>query len=271
MLHYQTLETPSFSVLQELMQHPLLKDTGFTLAGGTALALQLGHRMSTDLDLFTSVPFDSKHLSKALEETFGNRITITALNEIGFRGFIDDVKIDVLHFKYQNTHQPIVEDGLRIMPVEAIAAMKVHAVANRGLRRDFVDLAEILQKKPLETVLQSYYNQFKPSPSAFNHTMNALTYFNDAERTPQKIDIKNGRNWEDTKKIVMASVKQPGKLHKRLPPIAVKPSNPHVLQAASKPAQILRQLNQPTQKPIATGSKPPQPIALKKPRSAVRL
>jgi len=269
MLHYQTLETSSFAVLMELMQNKLLKDTGFVLAGGTALALQLGHRMSTDLDLFTALSFDTNTLSKALQETFGNRITITAKNEIGFRGFIDDVKIDVLHFKYQGTHQPIVQDGLRILPVEAIAALKVHAVANRGLRRDFVDLAEILQKKPLESVLQSYYNQFRPSPSAFNHTMSALTYFNDAERTPQKIEVKNGRKWEDTKKIVLASVNKPGVLHKLTPPITVKPGNPHVRQAADKPAQTLN--NQTSQKLINAGTKPLQRTQAKKPRSAVKL
>ena len=271
MLHYQTLEKSSFDVLQELMQNSLLKNTGFMLAGGTALALQLGHRMSTDLDLFTATPFDSKDVSKALEETFGNRITITARNEIGFRGFIDDVKIDVLHFKYQGIHQPIEQDGLRILPVEAIAALKIHAVANRGLRRDFVDLGEILQKNPLETVLQSYFKQFSPSPSAFSHTMSALTYFNDAERTPQKIDVKNGRKWEDTKKIVIASVNKPGILHKLTPPITVKPSNPHISQALAKPAQVLS-VNQPkSQNPINTGLKPVQRTPDKKPRSALKL
>ncbi|WP_106140454.1 nucleotidyl transferase AbiEii/AbiGii toxin family protein [Spirosoma oryzae] len=79
------------------MANPVMKSGEFTLAGGTALALQLGHRMSTDLDLFTNNPFDPIKLRDALRQTLGDRLSVHAMNEIGFRGFVDGVKIDVVY------------------------------------------------------------------------------------------------------------------------------------------------------------------------------
>lgn len=228
MLHYQTLEKQSFLLLQELMANPAINEAGFILAGGSALALQLGHRMSTDLDLFTNKPFNPQELKKALVEAFGDRISINSMNEIGFRGFIDGVKIDIVHFMYKNQHAPIIDNGIKLLNVDDISAMKVHAVANRGLRRDFVDLAEILQTQPLENILLNYMKQFNPSAMAYHHTMNALTYFGDAESTPQKMEILNGRKWEDVKKIVVTSVNKPTQkftIPISKPPIA---HNPHI-------------------------------------------
>lgn len=248
-LYYQTLEPTSYRLLQEVMAIQELKEARFMLAGGTSLALQLGHRMSTDLDLFTDKPFDPRPMQATLRGLFGDRVQFQSINELGFRGFVDGVKFDMIHYPFP-PRQPVLEvDGLRLLPMETLAAMKIHAVANRGLRRDFTDLAEVLQKMPMQQVLGYYQQQFNPSERGFYHTMTALTYFGDAERTPQKIDTLNKRSWNDIKQIITQSVQHPRILQVKPAPSVLKPQNPHVLKP-DKPAKIQR--SAPVQKAKST-------------------
>ena len=68
MLHKQTIDTVTLAILKQLMVHPSLDN--FVLVGGTALALQIGHRKSVDLDLFTVVAFDPDTLLADLLPVF---------------------------------------------------------------------------------------------------------------------------------------------------------------------------------------------------------
>ena len=233
MLHYQTLEPSSFHVLHELMDMLVLKEAGFHLAGGTALALQLGHRMSTDVDLFTPKGIDPRRIKAILEKEFGGRIDVYTVTDLGVRCFIDEVKVDMIHFPYKNVNKPLTEEGIRYLPVADIAAMKVHAVANRGARRDFVDLAEILQIMPLNQVMEAYKAQFNPARQALAHTSRALTYFKDAETTPDVLNSLNKRTWEQTKLIVGRSVRSPAVIQTSKPPKPAVASNPHVKKGRS--------------------------------------
>jgi predicted nucleotidyltransferase component of viral defense system len=235
-LYYQTLDPSSYQLLREVMAIQELKEARFMLAGGTSLALQLGHRMSTDLDLFTDKPFDPRQMQAKLRDLFGDRIQFQSINELGFRGFVDGVKFDMIHYPFPPKQPTREVDGLRLLSIETLAAMKVHAVANRGLRRDFTDLAEVLQRMPMQQVLGYYQQQFNPSERGFYHTMTALTYFGDAERTPQKIDTLNKRSWNDIKQIITQSVQHPRILQVKSAPTLLEPHNPH-LQKAKNPAK----------------------------------
>lgn len=228
MLHYQTLEPDSFKLLTELMANQTLKDAGFLLCGGTALALQMGHRMSTDLDIFTNKNVPVNKMVDFMQKTYGDRLEVLAISDTGFRGYLDGVKLDMIRFPFKMNHPPVEKDGLRLLDVRDGAAMKVHAIANRGLRRDYVDLSEILQKYPLDTVMESYKAQFNPSPQALQHTKLAMNYFGDAERTSNAIDIKNGRTWEQTKLIINKSMSNPRHIQTYKAPKPAVASNPHV-------------------------------------------
>ena len=234
-MHYQTLEPQSYQLLNDLMEHEGLRVAGFVLAGGTSLALQLGHRMSTDIDLFTHKPFDPRQVAEELRQRFGPALDVYAMNDTGFRAFVGEVKIDMVYFPFKPQHPLIVKDKIRMLSVDDLSAMKVHAIANRGARRDFVDLAEILQVRPLEKILENYTRQFLPSFAAFQHTLKALTYFTDAEATPPKINIINGRNWNQTKDIVFRSMRQKKEIISQKAPVHIAPSNPH--KKATAPAQ----------------------------------
>jgi hypothetical protein len=71
MLHTETVEPGTFSLLKELMKLPALQE--FSLVGGTALSLRFGHRSSIDLDLFYHERFDQPEIVKVLEENFKQR------------------------------------------------------------------------------------------------------------------------------------------------------------------------------------------------------
>ena len=235
MYHLQTIDAKPYQLLQELMTNPDLQKAGFLLCGGGALALHLGHRQSTDIDLFTPRAITPDSMRKFMEQTFGSRVEVYSQSDLGVRGFLDGIKFDLIRFPYQMKHPPVTEQNIRLLDLRDAVAMKVHAVANRGLRRDFYDLAEILQKMPLREVLANYQQQFSPSPNALAHTVRALTFFTDAEADSTKVDVRNGRTWDQVKKIMVNAVRFPVQIPSLNAPLKPVPHNPHAGQRPMSP------------------------------------
>lgn len=108
------------------------------LAGGTALALHLGHRISVDLDFFTPEKFDENLVATELSQlkTFkeDSRAWATVL------GMVGETKFSIFYYKHKLIDDPILFNGIQLAGKKDIAAMKVQAVADRGLKRDFIDL-----------------------------------------------------------------------------------------------------------------------------------
>ena len=113
--------------------------SSFFLVGGTALALQIGHRFSVDLDLFTQNPFDTQSLSDSLASKYDFKISSVSKNTL--LGVVNSVKVDFLTHAYPLVN-PILEiEGLRLASVEDIGAMKLNAIAHSGQRlKDFIDV-----------------------------------------------------------------------------------------------------------------------------------
>lgn len=235
MYHLQTIDAKPYQLLQELMTNQDLQKAGFLLCGGGALALHLGHRQSTDIDLFTPRAITPDSMRKFMEQTFGSRVEVYSQSDLGVRGFLDGIKFDLIRFPYQMKHPPVTEQNIRLLDLRDAVAMKVHAVANRGLRRDFYDLAEILQKMPLREVLANYQQQFSPSPNALAHTVRALTFFTDAEADSTKVDVRNGRTWDQVKKIMVNAVRFPVQIPSLKAPLKPVPHNPHAGQRPMSP------------------------------------
>ena len=140
MLHYETINPATLELLKRLMAEPLLADT--RLVGGTALALQLGHRSSIDLDLFGHLSCDEIQLRKTLASLGKLQVINTSENVKLFT--IDNVKVVVVNYDSQWIDEMVGEDGLRLASVPEIAAMKVRAIVGRGTRKDFVDMYYLL-------------------------------------------------------------------------------------------------------------------------------
>lgn len=138
MLQVSTVEENIFSLLRRLIQEPLLASS--RLVGGTSLALQLGHRKSTDLDFFSFEAPDIESIVSLFSEKYG--YTAQFINAKSTIGYIEGIKIDVIYHPFQWLEDAYVEDGIRLASLADIAAMKMHAIANSGQRpKDFVDIA----------------------------------------------------------------------------------------------------------------------------------
>ena len=104
--------------------------TRFNLAGGTSLALYLGHRRSVDLDLFTPKPFDAAELERFLMDKYGFRTGFMERNTL--KGSIDGIKIDCITHSYEYLEKPYIEYGIRLYSMQDIIAMKLSAIADDG-------------------------------------------------------------------------------------------------------------------------------------------
>ena len=114
MLYLETVKSTAFSVLKELMGIEELNH--IQLVGGTALAMQLGHRVSDDLDLFSNIPFSNDNIISILYKYFGERYQLKSRleNKLGVFGFIDNIKIDICRHKEQLIGELFIEEGIRM-------------------------------------------------------------------------------------------------------------------------------------------------------------
>ena len=135
--------------MRDLQSIPLLQGT--RLVGGTALALQLGHRNSVDLDLFGTVPFSSEEIRTSLSECHSLTVVKESKNINIY--LIDGIKVDVVNYKYTWIDNPIQSEGFSLAGVKDIAAMKTAAVIGRGTKKDFIDLYFLLKQFPLPDIL----------------------------------------------------------------------------------------------------------------------
>ncbi|MCK4749472.1 MAG: nucleotidyl transferase AbiEii/AbiGii toxin family protein [Bacteroidales bacterium] len=179
MLHKETVERKTFGLLRTLMKDGRLSD--FTLVGGTALALYLGHRKSIDLDLFTKIPYDEKPIESYLSEKYGFDVDVSFKNSL--IGYINGIKVDLITLKYPHVEDPIEsEDGIRICSITDIAAMKLSAMADAGTRlKDFIDVAFLSTRLSFSDMLTAYEKKYN-NPEKLR-PIRGLTFFEEIDFT----------------------------------------------------------------------------------------
>ena len=179
MLQYKTIESGTLQLLKSLQALPLLQ--GLRLVGGTALALQLGHRKSVDLDLFGDFSAEGIEIRDTLEEQFSVSVIKESKNIKIYQ--VDGIKVDLVNYsRYPWIDNPIEEDGITLAGIKDIAAMKVAAIIGRGTKKDFIDMNRLLQIYSLKEILDMYMQKY-PDGSLFI-AMKSLSYFEDAESDP---------------------------------------------------------------------------------------
>ena len=202
MLFLEIMTPDTLSLLRKLQSLPEL--AGTRLVGGTALALQLGHRTSIDLDLFGTWNW-SVDLAK-LFRPFGDvrKASGTPDGRTAFF-FVDGVKVDcVACDRYPWLDPPLAEAGIRLAGVRDIAAMKINAVTNRGSRKDFVDLACLLPLHPLPEMFGWYQVKYPDANPAL--AMRSLCYFADAETMPMP-KMRVPFDWNEAQERIRAAVR----------------------------------------------------------------
>ena len=199
MLHAETVATSTLDLLKELQAVPEL--SGLRLVGGTALALHLGHRKSVDLDLFgafdPSVSMRSRVLERGHVVDGPESGTVQTLR-------IDGVKVDFVNYPYGWLQEPVTENGMSLAGLRDIAAMKLSAAANRGRKKDFVDVSFLLDVFSLGEMFGFYMDKFKVSE--FSFALRGLTYFDDAETDPMP-EMVVPASWDGIKRKIETAVR----------------------------------------------------------------
>lgn len=199
MLHYETIEPVTLGLLKEIQFIEAFSEV--RLVGGTALALQIGHRKSIDLDFFGNVPYDTQQIADYLAP-LGNIQILQDSKNIHIY-LINGIKVDFVHFELPWCHEAITEDNIRLAHLEDIAAMKITAVVGRGTKKDFIDIANLLEVYSLHQILAFYQNKY-PNASRFM-ALKSLLYFNDAEQDVMPVMIKE-QSWDCIKKRIIKAV-----------------------------------------------------------------
>ncbi|MDP8236890.1 MAG: nucleotidyl transferase AbiEii/AbiGii toxin family protein [Candidatus Erginobacter occultus] len=174
----QVLPGAAKKILARLGESGLLDRA--VLGGGTALALRLGHRISCDLDFFTREEFDEILLLPRLAGVAPFELERTAWRTI--LGGFGDIRFSLFYYDYPLLSPPDRFQGIDILNIPDIAAMKIAAIASRGVKRDFVDLYFICRGHlTLDEVLNLYEQKYGNLAATGFHILKSLTYFDDAE------------------------------------------------------------------------------------------
>lgn len=199
MLYLETVESSTLELLKKLQRLPVLEQT--RLVGGTALALQLGHRKSIDLDFFGTIDCEAEYL----RESIAGMASLTILKESPHIHIyiVDGIKVDIVNYKYPWLDDVVLEQGLRLASVSDIAAMKITAIIGRGTKKDFIDIAFLLHHFSLEEILHFYAAKYNDS-SVFM-AMKSLAYFDDAEADPMP-DMFVNQSWQQVKAYILSKI-----------------------------------------------------------------
>ena len=196
MLQYKVVDQPTLDLLIKINDCDLFQN--YRLVGGTALALIHGHRKSIDLDFFGNEKIDTFEMISFFK-SIGIVNDVKSSKRIDSL-FLNDIKVDIVHYPYQWIDEPLIEDSLRLATSKEIAAMKLAAITNRGSKKDFYDLNKLLQLFTLKQILGFYLEKFKDSSIFF--ALKSLIYFDDAEEqeTPLMFDEIT---WDQVKKNIV--------------------------------------------------------------------
>lgn len=186
MLYKETISPNTLELLIRLQQKEYLK--GFYLVGGTALALQIGHRTSVDIDLFSDFSFDTRQILENLSADFGFTMFFSASNTL--KGSINGVQVDILSHRYPYVSPPLILDSIAMLSTEDIIAMKLNAISISGQRvKDFIDIYYLLKSYSVSDMIRFYKTKY----ASFNevNVLKSLVWFEDIDLSDWPVLLKN--------------------------------------------------------------------------------
>lgn len=211
MLHKETIDASTLELLKRLMTDKRLED--FVLVGGTALSLQIGHRISVDLDLFVNHDFEAEEMREYLERTYHLETDYMALATV--KGEINGIQLDCIAHSYPWIRPFVEEEGVRLASMEDICAMKLNAVAGNGTRiKDFVDVAFLSSMFSLRQMLSFYEEKYHANPLM---PIKGIVFF-DGINKAAPVKMTNGKplDWKKIEKRLLAMEKSPNKVFESL-------------------------------------------------------
>ena len=200
MLYWNTVNESLKDVLLLLMESPMFNQ--FRLVGGTSLSLQLGHRMSVDIDLFTDAPYNSIDFDQIdtflkdnfpyVDGSFGMLVANGRSYSVG-KGKTDNIKLDI-NYTDPPIQQPLVLQGVRLATIEEIIAMKMEIVQDAGRKKDFWDIHEVLDQYAIPKMIALHEERY---PYGHNGAL-ILKQLEDFTKADKEIDPQclRGKHWE---------------------------------------------------------------------------
>jgi len=201
MLQIQTVDPKLLAGLKFLMTEPQLAN--YRLVGGTALALQFGHRHSVDIELFGTEEFDQDKVILAMS-AFA-KVDIISRKSAIFTCLLGGVKTDFVKYPYAWIDDILEIDGIRMATAKEIAAMKLNAIAGRGAKKDFIDLNLLLDQFTLKEMLQFYKAKYNQNDDFM--VKKSLSYFADADKQSNP-EMMSAYNWEGIKDRIVAALQK---------------------------------------------------------------
>ena len=204
MIYKNILSEKHLEVLKKLKSLP----KGTYMAGGTALALQLGHRTSLDFDFYTKEHFETEIVLKSFQQDVPD-IKIERIAKDTLILDADGISVSLFYYPYELIRNLVSFEGINLASIEDVAAMKMVAVSMRGKRRDFIDVYYLLQKFSLEEIIKftiEKYPSYQPMV-----ILKGLIYFKDAEKEDFSRGIKvfdKDFSWEKVKKKIFEEVEK---------------------------------------------------------------
>jgi hypothetical protein len=199
--HREVITASTEAALRVLRDASMLER--FYLAGGTGLALQLGHRLSQDLDFFAADLFDEERLLQRLQAL--REFSLVAKEPHTLHATVQGTRATFLGYTY-----PLLFPCLRFQDVAVadprdIACMKVSAIASRGTKRDFVDLYLCARSFGLASILEWFDRKYAQTHYNKLHLLKSLTFFGDAEKDPMP-HMLVPLDWDEVKRFYLQEV-----------------------------------------------------------------
>lgn len=199
MLYKETTSPHTLELLSRLQKKDYLN--GFYLAGGTALALQIGHRSSIDIDLFSNFGFNTGEVLENLSQDFDYTLFFSANNTL--KGSINEIQVDILAHRYPYVSAPIIIDDITMLSIEDIIAMKLNAISVSGQRvKDFIDIYYMLDTYSIAEMVGFYKKKY----ASFNdvNVLKSLIWFEDIDHSAWPVLLKNpDLKWETIRKKIV--------------------------------------------------------------------
>ncbi|HMB17364.1 MAG TPA: nucleotidyl transferase AbiEii/AbiGii toxin family protein [Candidatus Paceibacterota bacterium] len=201
-MYSKSLRDDTKKVLNKLAKLNFLNE--FHLAGGTALALQLGHRESIDLDFFTfskTIPGDIEKRISSLGKYFVEQKDNTTLD-----GELEGVKVSFFGHPYNQLYPFKKFKEVNIADERDIAAMKINAVVGRAFKKDFIDIYFLLKKYSLKELINFFKEKYSEVDYSTVLILKSLMYFYDLGGAMPK--MKKSFDWEEAKKMIKKEAEQ---------------------------------------------------------------
>lgn len=192
-----TIAEPALKALELIKSKEFI--SSFYMAGGTACSIQIGHRISVDLDFFSNIKFDPTELLNKIKSD-GIVLEKFEISDSTLKGWMGDAQLSFFYYPYELIN-PVVsfEENVKLADLVDIGLMKLIAIASRGSKKDFVDMYFILKKYNLSEMFDYFEKKFGTDEVNRYHYLKSLVYYDDADTDPDPkmlIDF----NWDEIKK-----------------------------------------------------------------------